>query len=429
MKNLLAAVVLLAAAATALADIYHLSGGGTLEGETVRQGEADIVIRLGTGTITIGRHMIDRIDSAPSPTAQYKARAAGLAETAEAHAELAEWCEEKYLWQEAQLHWGRAVRLDPDNPSARARLGYVRRDGRWLTRDEARRMRVAEAEATRAGRTKADHTFRQRTREFREQLGELDRTAMSGWAYGDDFTQARQKVLAITDPAAVAPLMETFGRSQDVTKRELLVQALANIANDDAAKQLVDILATDRHAGVAVRAERALAAIDSPAATQMLLNLSRTGGELARNRAALALSAVGGDAAMDNIPQLIRNLVTREQRIIHHEPEGPHRAWFATGTVQAYVADLEPVVAEAAVAFSPVIGYLTTGAVLDVNAVVQPWNEYVWVTVRHASVLDSLRRLTGQDFGWDQRAWQRWYYHQYLPNRGAAGTGSPAGAE
>jgi len=95
------------------------------------------------------------------------------------------------------------------------------------------------------------------------------------------------------------------------------------------------------------------------------------------------------------------------------------------GTATTYVADQEPVVAEAAVAWNPVISYLVYGAVLDVKATMQPWNERIWVTVRHPSVLDSLRRLTGQDFGYDLRAWRTWYFRHYLPSK-AAGDEQPS---
>ncbi len=32
-----------------------------------------------------------------------------------------------------------------------------------------------------------------------------------------------------------------------------------------------------------------------------------------------------------------------------------------------------------------------------------------WVTVYRTEVLEALRRLTGQDFGFEREPWQRWY--------------------
>jgi hypothetical protein len=77
------------------------------------------------------------------------------------------------------------------------------------------------------------------------------------------------------------------------------------------------------------------------------------------------------------------------------------------------------------VAFNPVISYMVSGTVLDVKATMQPWNEYGWVTVRHPSVLDSLRRITGQDCGGDVRAWYRGDWQDYVKTQ-AAGSGSSA---
>jgi len=414
MTALAAALACTLAATAAQADVFHLSGGGKIEGELAEQRDGKIVIKVGTGTVTVPGAMVVRTEKAAPPLEQYQEKIAGVAPTAEAHVELARWCEDKLLTEQAREHYWKAIELDADNVSARAHLGYVKVDGQWLSRREAQQAR----RARQADKPPADHAMLYRRKQWREQFQALSRGPLKGWLYGEEAQAARKTVLGIKDAAAIEPLAEVFGRQTDAGKRALAVEALGHIGGDRAALALVDLLAAERDNAVAAQARTALAGIGSAGALAKMKTVMRTGGELARTRMAAALADTGGDA-MDSVPWLIKNLITREERIIHHEPTESQRAWISHGTHYAYVSDVEPVVAEAAVAWNPVISYLVYGAVLDVKATMQPWNERIWVTVRHPSVLDSLRRLTGQDFGYDLRAWRTWYFRQYLPSKAA----------
>ena len=58
------------------------------------------------------------------------------------------------------------------------------------------------------------------------------------------------------------------------------------------------------------------------------------------------------------------------------------RSWLSDGVHSAYVSDLEPVVAEAAVGWDPEISYLVSGAVLDVKATASADRRYVQLDLR-----------------------------------------------
>lgn len=58
------------------------------------------------------------------------------------------------------------------------------------------------------------------------------------------------------------------------------------------------------------------------------------------------------------------------------------RSWISDGTHSAYVSDLEPVVAEAAVGWDPTISYIVSGAVLDVKATASADRRYVQLDLR-----------------------------------------------
>lgn len=101
-------------------------------------------------------------------------------------------------------------------------------------------------------------------------------------------------------------------------------------------------------------------------------------------------------------------------------------------TQQAYVADLEPVVGDSAVAFDPQLGVITSGTYLRVT-------DAAVVTYR-TEVHKALTRLA--DAGWDGRStksfgydipkWRHWYVNEFLPYRrqveaqAAAAAPSPA---
>jgi type II secretory pathway component GspD/PulD (secretin) len=72
------------------------------------------------------------------------------------------------------------------------------------------------------------------------------------------------------------------------------------------------------------------------------------------------------------------------------------RAYITVATQQAYVANYEPVVAENAAALRPIIGYVPTGTVLDVEATVSADWKYVTMTVRPqvAELLPPLDEIT-----------------------------------
>jgi type II secretory pathway component GspD/PulD (secretin) len=64
------------------------------------------------------------------------------------------------------------------------------------------------------------------------------------------------------------------------------------------------------------------------------------------------------------------------------------RSWISDGTHFAYVSDLTPIVAEAAVAWDPTISYLVSGAVLDVRATASADRRYVQLDLQPQVALD-----------------------------------------
>jgi hypothetical protein len=59
---------------------------------------------------------------------------------------LAEWCNDEGLRDLAEAEWERTLKIDPDHAVAREKLGYVKKDGKWIEderRETRKRIRLA----------------------------------------------------------------------------------------------------------------------------------------------------------------------------------------------------------------------------------------------------------------------------------------------
>jgi hypothetical protein len=89
-------------------------------------------------------------------------------------------------------------------------------------------------------------------------------------------------------------------------------------------------------------------------------------------------------------------------------------AWIFVGQQVAYISDLEPVVADAAVAFDPQISVLNEGTFIRVHDAA--------VSTYRVDIHNELVRFTSrkwgrstQELGWDQGAWRSWYSDEFKP--------------
>jgi hypothetical protein len=136
---LAAAFPLALAAGPASADDVHLVGGTQIEGKATRQGDK-VVIQLESGQIALSASSVQRIEHKPSALDGAAALAAKLkpGDVAGLFA-LADYCRDNGLPVRERESLERILELEPDHARARARLGYVKREGRWITYDEQMR--------------------------------------------------------------------------------------------------------------------------------------------------------------------------------------------------------------------------------------------------------------------------------------------------
>lgn len=153
--------------------------------------------------------------------AEYNARRARTAETADAQWKLALWCEQHGLKAEAVAHLTAVTRHDPGREAAWKRLGYKRHGRRWVT-DAQFASEKADAEAQK----KADKTWKPLLTKWRGWLGETRRR-------GD----AEAALDGVNDPRAVPSVWAVFGRGNDA-QQALAVQMLGRIDAPDATRAL-----------------------------------------------------------------------------------------------------------------------------------------------------------------------------------------------
>lgn len=379
-------------AVPAVADILHLANGGVVEGEILSRDEQGFKVRTPLGTVALPAGAVQRIEAAPSPFQEYDKRAAETADTPAAQLALAQWCEQAGLNAERLKHFQRAVELDPDNETARKALGQVRVGGLWVdARTVVDRSPPKKAAAEPDGERLAaaiQAQWLRRIRAIRDNL--LESPVPSHNAEG------RNKLLAIEDPLAIAPLADELSRSS-VPGRLLLVECLSRFKEDEATLNLGVMALLDPDAGVRRRTLTQLIRRDDPRIAAQFRQALASGNDVLVRRAAEGLGLLRAKPAVPDLIELLT--VQRRKQVVV--------------PVQRYLGDWAGAYANgggvrvggALVAYQPRVGVAVAGNFLNVD------NELQWqdVTVFRTEVLEALKQITGENFGFDGAAWRRWY--------------------
>ncbi len=139
--GLLLGSALLAVPAVARADRLILTDGRTITGSVTVEGNT-VTIKAAFGTLQFSRQEVARIEMGETPRDEFeKRRAATASDDADALLALAAWAEGKSLPREAGEVYQDVLKINPDHPVARKKLGFVRIDGKW--RDFADAMELA----------------------------------------------------------------------------------------------------------------------------------------------------------------------------------------------------------------------------------------------------------------------------------------------
>jgi hypothetical protein len=401
----LVAVGIAGAVLTANGDILHLTSGGSVEGTIVEQDGQTYKVRTIVGTVTLPADAVDHIEKKPSILDEYVKLRAAAADTPAAQVELAKWCEEQGLKAGWRTHLKRAIELDPDCEPARVALGFVRVAGMWvdgrtvLERPEnvEEKKKAGDGEGVESDDEKVVAAIQaQWTVQIRAIKKNLLETSV------DRLKQrGRERIVAIRDPLAILPLARLLSEGNWAC-RDALVEVLSHFPLDEATLNLAVLALVDEDEAIRQRALAELKRRNDPRVIpQFRRALSSDNDQLIR-RAAIGLGTL---EAMSAVPELIDVLKAQRRKLV----EVSTRSYFLDYPV---VFDSPTVISLGQVSqiqHAPMIGIASIGIGL-----VSVQHEYQMrdVIVFRTEVLEALRKITGEDFGFDAADWGRWYQEQ-----------------
>ncbi|MAT73041.1 MAG: hypothetical protein CMJ58_26455 [Planctomycetaceae bacterium] len=380
---LAAAVCACATTAGASADIYELEGGGEVRGELVGRGDDEAyIVRTDDGAqVALPRDEIARIVAVDDTLAEYQRRARSTPDTAAGQRELAQWCKEHQLAEEAALHWERLLDFVPDDEEAMISLDYQRVGGRWMTREElmARRgMILYEGKY----RTAQHIALRQRD----DAQGDLQADWYAkirrwrGWLDSrreEHVTAARANLDGLSDPAAAPAIVRQLSNEREAWAYGELLKVLARLDHPETVRKLVDVSLHDPNADLRALALDLLTRNGDYVPILPYVRALRSRDNVIVNRAGKALGAIGDPEA---VSPLIDALVTEHKYRI--EPANP--------------------------------GGITTGSVNGNAGLNVGDRPKIIVRMRqNPEVLRALTSLTSEhDLEYDERAWRSWFINQ-----------------
>lgn len=263
----------------------------------------------------------------------------------------------------------------------------------------------------------ADAVRRYKSLQGRQARLEKDLRKLRATYFRTGNTEMRQigisKLRKYTDPGVYPLLLEVFEKdSLDV--RTAILDMLVDQQTDDADTTLAWSAVFDRdeayrEAALARLEQRIEEAGEVPDRITYIV----AQGLAKQNHDEAAAAAQVADNL--NIVKLIPNLINAQVGGTGASGERQGAlGWIMIGKQTAFVSDLQPVVADSAVAFDPQLSVVTDGVVIRaLDAVVVTYRTEV-----HTSLLGLAQRASGQDLGslgWDQRAWWDWYTREMEP--------------
>ncbi len=396
-----------------MADVIRLKSGGQVRGEVEPRRSGDpsdeITITTLTGAkVTIHRDDVKFVTPRSLRIEEYETQARAIPDTVEAHWKLAEWSREHYLKQQRDEQLEHIVRLQPDHEEAQRGLGRSLHNGEWMTRHELMASRgyirhkgkyITQQELDLLNRTDAQRQA--------EQVWHGKVRLWFGWATGRDAgrqAEGRQKLSGISDPDAIAAFVKEMADHNDREIRLFLVQQLSKIPDPRTVGPLVQQSLLDVDGQVR---QAAIDALDeprrSPAINQYIAALQNEARVVVR-RAGHALGQIGDRSA---ISALITALITQHRYRVTYKEATPSYAVGSDGNVGF---------ARNSSGLTPEVEALARTGQLPYGAVVIPppggtvtKSTIIKRTERNVEVLDALKTLSGENFGFDERTWALWW--------------------
>ncbi|MGA2256667.1 MAG: hypothetical protein ABSG53_18620 [Thermoguttaceae bacterium] len=386
---LLAAFVLLAILRPAVGEVFVLRSGGRIEGDLVNADEnprtSYVIFLPNGGQLTLDAAVVDKVQPLRPELAEYEKVRRQHPNTVQGQLQMADWCRDHNLAAQRKTHLERVLQLDPNQADARRLLGYRKVNDQWMTLEEDM---AAQGKVKRDGRWITQQEAELDDSRAKQRLAEVEWVKkISRWRKWLDGTQAQQgekNLRAINDPMAIFALAQRLTKKVDprADARLIYVEVLAHINTHEARGPLAMCAIDDPVEEVRLSSLDELEKQKDDGVTAYFVGRMRdkhTGNEVI-NRAGVALGRIKDPSC---ISALIDYLITGHDEVIQ-PPGGP--------------------------------GAMTTtfnkngggGGGLAMNQKPKIITRYL----QNQGVLDALVAITGQNFGYDDRAWRSWYASQ-----------------
>lgn len=377
-------LMLACSAISARADVFVLTGDGLVQGELLNKNETPrekyVIQTVQGGQITLSHEQVVEVRREAAAQSEYEKIRGNYADTVEGHWELAEWCRERLLLPSREIHLKRILELDPNHEPARRGLGYMRRQGKWITQEEIMADRgyvrykgdwllPEEVELLESGR-KTELTEKQWIQDLRR---------WRGWLNGEKSAEALEHIRGIKDPHAIRALREQLKSERRHEVRKLWVECLGRIGTLSAWQTLIEVSLTDRDEELRFTAVDELKRQKSPEMTNLYVKALRTPDIAVMNRAAYALAQLEDASA---VGPLIDVLVVQQKKTVREGSESI-AARFPTGGGG---------------------GGISPGG-LSMGATTRTYH----LQIANESVRDALVKLSGVNFGFDPEKWKAWH--------------------
>jgi hypothetical protein len=398
------------------ADFVTLKNGGEIRGEFLGDvkakspGPAVSIRTLSGATVVVAGSEVDSLVRRRLVAEEYETRRRACPDTAESHWELADWCRQKTLSKEREAELRRVVELDPEHVPAHRALGHIRHKGRWGTQDEVMTARGYVKYKGKYLLPQELELIQQDERVTEAEKGWFRKVRLwHGWldsGHSERQNEALAQLQAIKDPDAVAALAKSFRAVPTEEERLLYVEIIGRIDGEKPLQPLVLQSLWDESRPVRDAAIKGVRNRDVDKALPAYVRGLKNELNLIVNRAGTALGQIGNDTV---VPYLIDALVTRHTYVI--AVQDPTPGVRSDGTMTAPGQPVLPPQVEAMLA----AGQLPYG--VQVNQVTTSPARVREIPVEkdeeNPEVLSSLTLLTGENFGYDEAAWRKWYNVQH----------------
>ncbi len=216
--------------------------------------------------------------------------------------------------------------------------------------------------------------------------------------------EGRQRALLIRDPVAVDPVLRILGPG-DEAMRTLECEMLGQIPGAEASAALAKIVLVDLSDAVRQAAIQSIKLHSDKGAFQPLVNALRGTGD-AYTRAANALGDVGNlDVALALVQFLRKPTEQTIQVWVTPKPSG-----MFSGTMQPYITGYHTIVSGSMAVTVPDFAYSNNGVGVGNPSPQQPVleNRTIVVQAEQPIIRDAIKKITGQDYGFDVVKWRTW---------------------